>query len=89
MPTILFFFFNREGTKCQAVCDGGGQAGTRSYLLGVSEVPPEGVVNASRGLLGMTGHGFDENLQRALQQHVHAAVVVVVVAACAGQERKS
>lgn len=64
-------------------------AGTRSYLLRVSEVPPEGVVNASCGLLRMTGHGFDENLQGALQQHVHAAVVVVVVAATrrAGEEK--
>lgn len=44
-------------------------------------MPPEGVVDASRGLLGVAGHGLDKHLERALQQHVDAAVVVVVVAA--------
>lgn len=47
----------------------------------MSEVPPEGVVDSSRGLLGVAGHGLDKHLERALQQHVDAAVVVVVVAA--------
>lgn len=51
------------------------------HLLRVSEVPPEGVVDAGRGLLGVARHGLDEHLERALQQHVDAAVVVVVVAA--------
>lgn len=45
----------------------------------MSEVPPEGEVDASGGLLRMAGHGFDKHLQRALQQHVDAAVVVIVV----------
>ena len=54
---------------------------TRAYLFRVSEVSPEGVINACRGLLRVTGHGLNEHLQRALQQHVHAAVVVIVVAA--------
>lgn len=44
-------------------------------------MPPEGVVDAGRGLLGVAGHGLDKHLERALQQHVDAAVVVVVVAA--------
>lgn len=44
-------------------------------------MPPEGAVDASSGLLRMAGHGFDKHLQRALQQHVDAAVVVIVVAA--------
>lgn len=42
---------------------------------------PESVVNARRGLLGMARHGFDKHLERALQQHVDAAVVVIIVAA--------
>ena len=45
------------------------------------EVPPEGVVDARGGLLWVTGHRLDEHLQGALQQHVDAAVVVVIVAA--------
>lgn len=49
----------------------------------MSEVPPEGTVDASSGLLGMAGHGFDKDLQRALQQHVDAAVVVIVITAWA------
>lgn len=44
-------------------------------------MPPEGAVDASGGLLGVAGHGFDKHLQRALQQHVDAAVVVIIVAA--------
>lgn len=50
-----------------------------SYLFRVSEVSPEGVVNACCGLLGVTGHGFYKHLQRAFQQHVHTAVVVIIV----------
>lgn len=42
---------------------------------------PEGVVNARRGLLGVARHGFDKHLERALQQHVDAAIVVIIVAA--------
>lgn len=41
---------------------------------------PEGVVNVCRGLLGVAGHGFDKHLQRALQQNVDAAIVIIVVA---------
>lgn len=44
-------------------------------------MPPEGVVDPGRGLLGVARHGLHEHLERALQQHVDAAVVVVVVAA--------
>lgn len=51
----------------------------RKHLFRVSEVPPEGEVDASGGLLRMAGHGFDEHLQRALQQHVDAAVVIIIV----------
>lgn len=51
------------------------------YLLRVPEVSPEGVVNARRGLLWVTGHGFNKHLEGALQQHVHAAVVIIIVAA--------
>lgn len=51
----------------------------RTHLFRVSKVPPEGEVDASSGLLRMAGHGFDKHLQRALQQHVDAAVVIIVV----------
>lgn len=44
-------------------------------------MPPEGEIDARSGLLRVAGHGFDKHLQRALQQHVDAAVVVVIVAA--------
>lgn len=44
-------------------------------------MPPEGAVDASGGLLRMAGHGFDKHLQRALQQHVDAAIVIIVIAA--------
>lgn len=54
---------------------------TRSHLFRVSEVSPERVVNACRGLLRVTGHGFDKHLQRALQQHIHAAIVIIIIAA--------
>ena len=54
---------------------------THLYLFRVSEVSPEGVVNACRGLLGVTGHGFNKHLEGALQQHIHAAVVVIIIAA--------
>jgi len=55
----------------------------------VSEVSPEGVIDACGGLLGVTGHGFNKHLQRALQQHIHAAVVVVVIAARAETTKKT
>lgn len=42
-------------------------------------MPPEGVVDAGGGLLGVAGHGFDKHLQRALQQHVDAGVVIIVI----------
>lgn len=51
------------------------------HLFRVSEVPPEGEIDASSGLLRVAGHGFDKHFQRALQQHVDAAVVVVIIAA--------
>lgn len=51
----------------------------RKHLFRVSEVPPKGEVDASSGLLRMAGHGFDKHLQRALQQHVDAAVVIIIV----------
>lgn len=51
-------------------------------------MPPEGEVDARGGLLRMAGHGFDKHLQRALQQHVDAAVVVIIVTVRAeGRER--
>lgn len=56
------------------------------HLFRVPEVPPEGVVDTSRGLLGVARHGLHKHLERALQQHVDAAVVVVVVAATATGE---
>lgn len=51
----------------------------RKHLFRVSEAPPEGEVDASSGLLRIAGHGFDKHLQRALQQHVDAAVVIIIV----------
>ena len=51
------------------------------YLFRVSEVSPEVVVDARCGLLRVTGHGFDKHLQRALQEHIDAGVVVIVIAA--------
>lgn len=58
------------------------------YLFRVSEVSPEGVVNVCCSLLRVTGHGFNKHLQRALQQHVHASVVVIVISANVERQKK-
>lgn len=50
-------------------------------------MPPEGVVDAGGGLLRVARHGLHKHLERALQQHVDAGVVVVVVAAGVAAER--
>lgn len=67
------------------VTEGAGSGGCL-YLFRVSEVSPEGVVNACCNLLGVTGHGLNEHLQRALQQLIDASVVVVIISAYVQQK---
>ncbi len=52
-----------------------------THLLGVSELVPVALVHAARGSLWVTRHCFNVNLQTALQQLIHLAVVIIVISA--------